>query len=123
MSELHDPWGTIALFVSFSLLWSAFAGLMLALFMSACKVTDPGPNPSAVDVFRVCWNGDPADVSTAWLRAEQSLLLMGQNGQARIAKIHYLRSLPLVQHVERSTTSKGWIQSIQQRTPIHSAYS
>lgn len=50
---------------------------------------------TANEAFDRCWNGTLEDVSSAWFRAAESLTTFGDYHQARIARIEYIKSLPI----------------------------
>lgn len=50
---------------------------------------------TANETFERCWNNDPADISTAWFRAAESLKAFGHPKEAQVARINYIKSLPV----------------------------
>ena len=73
---------------------------------------------TANEAFNRCWSGDPADVQTAWLRAEQSARMSGNTELARKCRINYICSLRLIACEQTFVDSKGRLRSktIQTRT-------
>lgn len=70
---------------------------------------------TALHLFLSVWNGDPADVETAWFRAEQSAHAHNNKRIAKHCRIAQRRCRPVTKTTSHYVTPSGRLVEVTER--------